>query len=282
MDYKIFTTKYDQIIRPLDMLDKEVLADLAKEFHLHCPIEDFEPLRETLEKITAPKEPTTVTLLIDNSGSMRGRAIRFAIGTAGIISMVLDRKGIPNEVLGFTTVSWRGGQPRENWLNLHKGPKPKSYIPSKEFPNPGRLNALRHVIYKEVTEQMTDVRDNMALMLQDGFLKENIDGEAVLWAAERLRKREGRKILLVISDGAPVDESTDGANELDGTFATILIDHLKHVIQQIKADGDIEIDAVGMTHDVEKYYGVGEYVDKLEDVAPVAIQKIRSLLNPEV
>lgn len=264
MDYKIFTTKYDEVVRPLDLASREELDKLSENFHLLCPVKDFEPLRERLEKLTVPEIPTTVTILVDNSGSMRGGPISFAVGAVGIISMYLDRLGIPNEILGFTTTTWRGGQPYEDWR--------EDYRPL----NPGRLCALRHIVYKEVNEKLQDVRYNLALMLRDGLIKENVDGEAVQWAISRLREmhQTPRKILLVISDGAPVDDCT-----LQYNNKTYLSDHLSQVIEDLRNAGDIELDAIGIYHDVSRYYGVGDIITQLNELAPTAIHKLETMLK---
>lgn len=263
MKYSIFTTKYDEVVRPLDLVPMEELVELSSKFHVLCPVEDFEPLKERLETLKTPSVPTMVTLLVDNSGSMRGSSISFAIGAVGIISMYLDRLGVPNEILGFTTSAWKGGEPREEWINEGR----KSY--------PGRLCPLRHIVYKEASEQLQDVRHNLALMLKEGILKENVDGEAVQWACERLRSVDTaeRKILMVISDGAPMDDATASVNSF-----SMLQDHLHHVVDEIVAAGDIELDAIGINHNVRRYYGVGDTVDRVRDLAPIAIKKLEKLL----
>jgi cobaltochelatase CobT len=240
-------------------------------------VEDFEPLRERLEALTVPQEPTAVTLLVDNSGSMRGHGISFAVGTVGILSMYLDRLGIPNEILGFTTKAWKGGDVYEKW---REDGRPH---------NPGRLCPLRHIVYKTFDEQLQDVRSNLALMLKEGLLKENVDGEALVWASERLRAHSAaRRVLLVISDGAPQDNQTMQYNRMWDTAndkPTLTFDeqylerHLKEVIQNIDDVGDIQLDAIGISHDVGKYYGVGDKVMKLEELAPTAIAKLETLLK---
>jgi cobaltochelatase CobT len=280
MDYKIYTTEFDEVVRPLDLSSPEELASLAESFHTICPVDDFEPLRERLDKMVVPSEKTVVTLLVDNSGSMRGRRIIFAVGVVGIISMYLDRMGIPNEILGFTTKAWKGGDAREKWISEGKPD------------NPGRLNVLRHIVYKEFDEQLSDVRNNLALMLREGLLKENIDGEALEWAAGRLRQQDAkRRILLVISDGEPVDQSTTERNsgrkdnkghtvyEPMNTTFSYLINHLSQVVNQIDQDGDIYLDAIGIGHDVSRFYQVGDKIDELEDLAPTAIGKLEAMLS---
>ncbi len=179
-----------------------------------------------------------VTLLIDNSGSMRGRPIAAAAVCTALLAKTLERCGVAVEILGFTTSGWKGGRARERWLK--EGAKDK----------PGRLNELLHIVYKDAATPYRRCRRNLALMLDDNLLKENIDGEALLWACSRLAAhRDKRRILLVISDGAPVDDSTLSAN--DGGF---LERHLKLVVDQIQNRADIELLAVGIGHDVGNYY----------------------------
>ncbi len=181
---------------------------------------------------------TVVTLLIDNSGSMRGRPITLAAITADILSRTLERCAVKVEILGFTTSAWKGGKSRESWL---KAGKPL---------HPGRLNDLRHIIYKAADAPWRRTRRNLGLMLREGLLKENIDGEALLWAHDRLlRRREDRRILMVISDGAPVDDSTLSVNP--GTY---LEQHLRQVIHKIENASPVELLAIGIGHDVTRYY----------------------------
>ena len=181
---------------------------------------------------------TVVTLLIDNSGSMRGRPIETAAVCADVLSRTLERCSVKVEILGFTTKNWKGGKSKEQWLTDAKPPQP------------GRLNDLRHIIYKRADAPWRRVRKNLGLMLKEGILKENIDGEALLWAFDRLKGRpEQRRILLVISDGAPVDDSTQSANS--GGY---LEKHLRKVISHLEARPDIEVLAIGIGHDVTRYY----------------------------
>ena len=181
---------------------------------------------------------TIVTLLIDNSGSMRGKPIQTAAICSKIISKILERCLVKVEVLGFTTKEWKGGKSREKWI--------KNDMPQK----PGRLNELMHIIYKAPEDTLKKINHNFALMLKDGLLKENIDGESLLWALSRILKRnEERKILMVISDGAPVDDSTISANS-----SNYLEKHLKKVIKFIENKTNIEIIAIGIGHNVNKYY----------------------------
>jgi cobaltochelatase CobT len=195
------------------------------------------PLSFKVEKDTEFRD-TVVSLLIDNSGSMRGRPITLAAITADILSRTLERCAVKVEILGFTTSAWKGGKSRESWL---KAGKPL---------HPGRLNDLRHIIYKSADAPMRRARKNLGLMLREGLLKENIDGEALLWAHERLLARhEERRILMVISDGAPVDDSTLSVNP--GIY---LEQHLRQVINWIEATSPVELSAIGIGHDVTRYY----------------------------
>jgi cobaltochelatase CobT len=279
MAYKIYTTEYDEIVRPTDLVDLNQLTNLAEGFHKLCPVEDLEPLKERLDKLKAPVVPTAITILIDNSGSMRGRPILAAVGVAAIIGSYLDRLGVPNEILGFTTARWKGGSSREQWI-----------LDGKAERSPGRLNDLRHIIYKSFDEKISDVRHNLALMLMPGMLKENIDGEAVQWACTRLRGHPTeRRKLLVLSDGAPVDDSTlsflDSNREdviVHGEVEkqSILTEHLTEVLTAIRKKGDIEIDAIGINHDVSRFYGVGDLIREPEELGPVAIEKLEKLLAP--
>ena len=181
---------------------------------------------------------TVVSLLIDNSGSMRGRPIAIAAICADILARTLERCGVATEVLGFTTRGWKGGQSREAWLAAGRPP------------NPGRLNDLRHIVYKRADEPYRHARRNLGLMMREGLLKENIDGEALLWAHNRLIARpEERRILMVISDGAPVDDSTASAN--GGSY---LERHLRQVIEWIEKESPVELIAIGIGHDVTRYY----------------------------
>lgn len=181
---------------------------------------------------------TVVTLLIDNSGSMRGRPIATAALSAAILGRALERSGVKVEVLGFTTRDWKGGQAAREWVKAGK--------PSQ----PGRLNDLRHIIYKSADQPWRKAQNSLGLMLKEGILKENIDGEAILWAADRLQKRpEDRRILMVISDGAPVDDST-----LSNNHGNYLDQHLREVIDYVENRTAIELLAVGIGHDVTRYY----------------------------
>jgi cobaltochelatase CobT len=208
---------------------------------------------------------TVVTLLIDNSGSMRGRPITIAALSADILARTLERCSVKVEILGFTTRDWKGGHARRDWLSAGR------------TPNPGRLNDLRHIIYKPASQRLGRARRNLGLMLKDGLLKENIDGEAVLWAYLRLKARpEQRKILMVISDGAPVDDSTLSANS--GGY---LDAHLREVITRIEQEGAIEMLAIGIGHDVTRYYSRAVTLHDVEQLGDVMLEEITRLFVKE-
>jgi len=204
---------------------------------------------------------TVVTLLIDNSGSMRGRPITVAASCADILARTLERCGVKVEILGFTTKAWKGGQSREKWL---KADKP---------PHPGRLNDLRHIVYKSADSPWRRSRRNLGLMMREGLLKENIDGEALLWAHNRMMGRsEKRRILMMISDGAPVDDSTLSVNP--GNY---LERHLRHVIADIETHSPIELLAIGIGHDVTRYYKRAVTIVDAEELAGAMTEQLASL-----
>ena len=206
---------------------------------------------------------TVVSLLIDNSGSMRGRPITIAALCADILSRTLERCSVKVEILGFTTKNWKGGKSREMW---NKNGKIK---------NPGRLNDLRHIIYKSADSQWRQSKKNLGLMLKEGILKENIDGEAIMWAYNRLKKRkEERKILMVISDGAPVDDSTLSVNSGD-----YLEKHLKKVVKFVESKEDIEILAIGIGHDVSRYYNKAIKITDVQELGDVMISELSNLFK---
>lgn len=204
---------------------------------------------------------TVVTLLIDNSGSMRGRPITVAAMCGDILARTLERCGVKVEVLGFTTRAWKGGMSREKWV---KAGRPEQ---------PGRLNDLRHVIYKAADSPWRRSRRNLGLMLREGLLKENIDGEALQWAYRRLRRRsEHRRILMVISDGAPVDDSTFSANP-----SNYLEQHLRDVIETIESSRDVELVAIGIGHDVTRYYRSSVTLSNAEELGGTMMLKLSEL-----
>ena len=206
---------------------------------------------------------TLVTILIDNSGSMRGKPISVAAICADILARTLERCSVKVEILGFTTKHWKGGSSREKWM---KNEKPVL---------PGRLNDLRHIIYKSADTPWRQAKNNMGLMLKEGLLKENIDGEAISWAFNRLKKRkEERKILMVISDGAPVDDSTLSVNSGD-----FLEKHLKRVVKFIEVQSDIEILAIGIGHDVSRYYNKAIKITDVNELGDVMISQLSSMFD---
>jgi len=206
---------------------------------------------------------TIVTLLIDNSGSMRGRPIAIAAICADILSRTLERCSVKVEVLGFTTKNWKGGKSREAWIK------------SEKSKNPGRLNDLRHIIYKGADTHWRQAKNNLGLMLKEGLLKENIDGEAISWAFNRIKKRkEERKILMVISDGAPVDDSTLSVNSGD-----FLEKHLKKMVKFIETKSDVEILAIGIGHDVSRYYNKAIKITDVHELGDVMVSQLSDLFK---
>ena len=204
---------------------------------------------------------TLVTILIDNSGSMRGKPISVAAICADILSRTLERCMVKVEILGFTTKHWKGGSSREKWMKNNK-------------PNfPGRLNDLRHIIYKSADTQWRQAKNNMGLMLKEGLLKENIDGEALKWAFNKMsRRKEDRKILMVISDGAPVDDSTLSTNTSD-----YLETNLKRTVKWIESKSDVELLAIGIGHDVTRYYNKAVKITDVQDLGDVMINQLTDL-----
>ncbi|MDD4616210.1 MAG: cobaltochelatase subunit CobT [Alphaproteobacteria bacterium] len=222
------------------------------------------PLSYKVEKQTDFRD-TVVTLLLDNSGSMSGRPITLAAMSADILARTLERCGVKVEILGFTTREWKGGLSREAWLKAGKPPLP------------GRLNDLRHIVYKSADAPWRHARKNLGLMLRQGLLKENIDGEALLWAANRLTARpEQRKILMVLSDGAPVDDSTLSTNP--GNY---LEQHLKAVITWVENHTDIELAAIGIGHDVTRMYRRAVTIADTEQLAPVMTEQLAKLFEKD-
>jgi len=227
-------------------------------------IDPMQPLSFKQERDTQFRD-TVVTLLLDNSGSMRGRPITVAATCADILARTLERCGVAVEILGFTTRAWKGGQSREKWL---KDGKP---------PNPGRLNDLRHIIYKSADAPWRRARRNLGLMMREGLLKENIDGEALLWAHSRLIGRpEQRRILMMISDGAPVDDSTLSVNP--GNY---LERHLRAVIDLIETRSPVELIAIGIGHDVTRYYRRAVTIVDAEELAGAMTEQLAALFGEE-
>ena len=305
LDYKIFTTQFDEITkaenlenanevsklrRTLDQqlvgfqdvitklankLQRQLLAkqNRAWEFDLEEGLLDSSKLPRIImdpyNSLSFKKEKdldfkdTIVTLLIDNSGSMRGRPITIAAICADILSRTLERCSVKVEILGFTTKNWKGGQSREHW---NKNSKPKT---------PGRLNDLRHIIYKGADTHWRQAKNNLGLMLKEGLLKENIDGEAISWAYNRIKKRkEERKILMVISDGAPVDDSTLSVNSGD-----FLEKHLTKMVKFIENKTEIEVLAIGIGHDVSRYYDKAIKITDVNELGDVMISQLSSLFD---
>ena len=305
LDYKIFTSQYDEVTkaenlenideiiklrRTLDQqlvgfqdvitklankLQRQLLAkqNRAWEFDLEEGLLDSSKLPRIIidqyNSLSFKKEKdldfkdTIVTLIIDNSGSMRGRPITIAAICADILSRTLERCSVKVEILGFTTKNWKGGQSRELW---NKKSKPKA---------PGRLNDLRHIIYKGADTHWRQAKNNLGLMLKEGLLKENIDGEAISWAYNRIKKRkEERKIMMVISDGAPVDDSTLSVNSGD-----FLEKHLKKMVKFIETKTEIEVLAIGIGHDVSRYYDKAIKITDVNELGDVMISQLSSLFE---
>ena len=222
------------------------------------------PLSFKVEKDTEFRD-TVVTLLLDNSGSMRGRPISIAAICADVLARTLERCQVKVEILGFTTRAWKGGQSRERWLNEGRAQ------------GPGRLNDLRHIIYKSADAPWRRVRDNLGLMMKEGLLKENIDGEALEWAHRRLQfRREQRKILMVISDGAPVDDSTLSVNA-----ANYLEKHLRDVIAMIEKRKAVELLAIGIGHDVTRYYDRAVTITDVDQLAGAMTEQLAALFDAD-
>ena len=265
----------DLIIKLANKLQRQLMAkqNRAWEFDLEEGLLDSSKLTRIIidpyNSLSFKKEKdyefkdTIVTLLIDNSGSMRGRPITIAALCADILSRTLERCSVKVEILGFTTKNWKGGKSREEW---NKNGKPK---------NPGRLNDLRHIIYKGADIHWRQSKKNLGLMLKEGLLKENIDGEAITWAYNRLNKRkEERKILMVISDGAPVDDSTLSVNSGD-----FLEKHLKKTVRFIENKSDVEILAIGIGHDVSRYYKKAIKITDVQELGDVMIDQLSGLFE---
>ena len=274
LDQQLVTFQ-DLITKLANKLQRQLLAkqNRAWEFDLEEGLLDSSKLTRIImdpyNSLSFKKEKdldfkdTVVTLLIDNSGSMRGRPITIAALCADILSRTLERCSVKVEILGFTTKNWKGGKSREEWT---KNNKPKK---------PGRLKDLRHIIYKSADTHWRQSKKNLGLMLKEGLLKENIDGEAISWAFNRLKKRkEERKILMVISDGAPVDDSTLSVNSGD-----FLEKHLKKIVKNIENQSDIEILAIGIGHDVSRYYKKAIKITDVQELGDVMIEQLSGLFE---
>ena len=307
IDYKVYTTQFDETVGAEELCDEEeldrlrafldkqlanlsgVVGRLANRLQrrlmaqqnrswdfdleegyldparlVRVVIDPMQPLSFKQERDTKFRD-TVVTLVLDNSGSMRGRPITVAATCADILARTLERCGVSVEILGFTTRAWKGGQAREKWL---KDGKPAS---------PGRLNDLRHIVYKSADAPWRRARRNLGLMMREGLLKENIDGEALLWAHHRLIGRpEQRKILMMISDGAPVDDSTLSVNP--GNY---LERHLRAVIDLIETRSPVELLAIGIGHDVTRYYRRAVTIVDAEELAGAMTEQLASLFGEE-
>ena len=304
-DYSVFTTDFDEIIEAkdlttpdeairlraqLDNLIKPHLTTIGKlanrlqrlllakqntnwNFNLEEGILDTARLHRVIAEPGHPLsykqetetnfKDTVVTLLIDNSGSMRGRSISLAAICGDIIGSTLERCQIKTEVLGFTTKHWKGGESKQKWIS------------EGSFMNPGRLNDIRHIIFKSADNSWRRARKYFGAMLKEGLLKENIDGEALTFSHDRLIKRnEERKILIVISDGAPVDDSTLSANR-----ENYLENHLKKIIAQIETESPVELQAIGIGHDVSKYYNNAITINRVEDLGEVLLEELTKLFK---
>ncbi|WP_255699904.1 cobaltochelatase subunit CobT [Jiella avicenniae] len=306
-DYKVFTPQFDEVVGAEDLcdeaeldrlrafLDKQlstlqgVVGRLANRLQrrlmaqqnrswdfdleegyldsarlVRLVIDPMQPLSYKMERDTEFRD-TIVTLLIDNSGSMRGRPITVAATCADILARTLERCGVKVEVLGFTTRAWKGGQSREAWLKAGKPVKP------------GRLNDLRHIVYKSADAPWRRARRNLGLMMREGLLKENIDGEALIWAHNRLLARpEQRRILMMISDGAPVDDSTLSVNP--GNY---LERHLRAIIEEIETRSPVELLAIGIGHDVTRYYRRAVTIVDAEELAGAMTEQLADLFEEE-
>ena len=301
--YKVFTAKYDEVLLPQKLISKEDLLKLRYQLDLHLEkigkisnkvtaklkrkllakkddvtnfdqnegILDRKKLVNLVLNVQAPNiwinrktnqyQETALTILLDNSGSMRGRPIVMSALACEMIVEILEKFQIKTEIIGFTTADWKGGRAKKMW---EISGKPR---------NPGRLNELRHIIYKGFNQSFKKSKVNLGLMLKEGLLKENIDGEALLFARSRILKQsQKRKIIMVISDGTPVDDSTSLANDED-----ILSHHLKHVISNIEKEKQIEITAIGIGHIVGDFYKNSITIKSLDDLGSVMIEKLFEL-----
>jgi cobaltochelatase CobT len=302
--YKIYTTKFDEVVFPQKLTSKQELKTLRDQLDLRLVklattskkmtlklkrkllskrdfLLEFDSSRGILDRkkltrlVTNPLsddvwvnsknhqyQDTALTILLDNSGSMRGQPIVMAALACQIIAEILEKFSVKTEIIGFTTSDWKGGRARKLWESSGR--------PS----NPGRLNELRHVIYKHFNQKFKKAKTNLGLMLKEGVLKENIDGEALLFARSRLMQQsEKRKILLVISDGTPVDDSTNSANDKD-----ILTEHLHHVIKKIEKSRRVEIVGIGIGHSTDDFYRNSTAIKSPEELGDVMIEKVVDLL----
>jgi len=304
-DYKIFTSQFDEIINAVDIATPEetqrlrqhldqlisphltTIGKLANRLQRLLQAQQNRSWNYNLEEglldtshlhrvITKPGnslsfkqeseskfKDTVVSLLIDSSGSMRGRSMSLAAICGDIIGSTLERCYVKTEILGFTTKHWKGGESKKSWVNQGSPP------------SPGRLNDLRHIIFKSADDNFRRARKSFGIMLREGLLKENVDGEALAWAHQRLSKRnEERKILIVISDGAPVDDSTLSTNH-----SNFLDNHLRQIIHTIETESNVELLAIGIGHDVTKYYERSITINRAEELAEALLEKLTELFN---
>tara|TARA_B100001105_G_scaffold14734_1_gene10735 strand:- start:866 stop:2635 length:1770 start_codon:yes stop_codon:yes gene_type:complete len=304
-DYKIFTSQFDEIINAVDIATPEetqrlrqhldqlisphltTIGKLANRLQRLLQAQQNRSWNYNLEEglldtshlhrvITKPGnslsfkqeseskfKDTVVSLLIDSSGSMRGRSMSLAAICGDIIGSTLERCYVKTEILGFTTKHWKGGESKKSWVNQGSPP------------SPGRLNDLRHIIFKSADDNFRRARKSFGIMLREGLLKENVDGEALAWAHQRLSKRnEDRKILIVISDGAPVDDSTLSTNH-----SNFLDNHLHQIIHTIETESNVELLAIGIGHDVTKYYERSITINRAEELAEALLEKLTELFN---
>ena len=304
-DYKIFTSQFDEVVNAIELATPEesqrlrlqldqliaphqtTIGKLANRLQRLLQAQQNRSWNYNLEEglldtaqlhrvITRPGDPlsfkqeseskfkdTVVSLLIDSSGSMRGRSMTLAAICGDIIGSTLERCYVKTELLGFTTKHWKGGESRKAWVNQGS--------PS----SPGRLNDLRHIIFKSAEDNFRKARKSFGIMLREGLLKENVDGEALAWAHQRLSKRnEERKILIVISDGAPVDDSTLSTNH-----SNFLDNHLRQIIHTIETQSNVELLAIGIGHDVTKYYDKSITINRAEELAEALLDKLTELFN---
>ena len=305
--YKVFTREFDEVIQASDLCDSEELERLRKYldntlkgldqvvgrlanrlqrrlmaqqerawmFDLEEGVLDGSRLARVIADPTLPLSykqesdtefrDTIVTLVLDNSGSMRGRPIMVAAACADILARTLERCGVKTEILGFTTKAWKGGRSKEQWLAEGKPP------------NPGRLNDLRHIIYKAADTPWRRARVNLGLMMREGLLKENIDGEALLWAWKRMAARpEQRRIMMVISDGAPVDDGTQSANSVG-----YLERHLRETIAMIETRSEVELLAIGIGHDVTRWYRRAVTINDVEQLGGAMTDQLAALFDED-
>ncbi|MDB4194790.1 cobalt chelatase, partial [Gammaproteobacteria bacterium] len=304
-DYQIFTSQFDEVVNAIDLATPEetqrlrqqldqlisphqtTIGKLANRLQRLLQAQQNRSWHYNLEEglldtaqlhriISRPGDPlsfkqeseskfkdTVVSLLIDSSGSMRGRSMTLAAICGDIIGSTLERCYVKTELLGFTTKHWKGGDSRKAWVNQGSPP------------NPGRLNDLRHIVFKSADDNFRRARKSFGIMLREGLLKENVDGEALAWAHQRLAKRtEERKILIVISDGAPVDDSTLSTNH-----SNFLDNHLRQMIDSIENQSNVELLAIGIGHDVTKHYEKSITINRAEELAEALLEKLTELFN---